>query len=88
MVGMTSFKRTDTDRVSPRQAAERLTDIAYALTVGGPLQLTVGHERVTVPLGHELRMQRGLSASGDCVELELQLSWPASPSARGPGGSR
>lgn len=71
------FTRTDNDRMSPKQAAERLTDIAYALTAGGPLQLTLARERLTVPLAHELRLQRNLEADGDRVRLELQLSWPA-----------
>ena len=80
MVGAMTFARTDRVRVSPQQAAERLTDIAYALVAGGPLQLTVDHERLTVPLGDEVRMQRDLKSDGDRVQLELQLSWSAGPS--------
>jgi amphi-Trp domain-containing protein len=75
-----TFERTDRARVSPQQAAERLTDIAYALVAGGPLELTVDHERVTVPLGDEVRMQRDLKPDGDRHQLELQLSWSAGPS--------
>jgi amphi-Trp domain-containing protein len=77
---------TDGDRVSPRQAAERLTDIAYALAAGGPLELTVDRERLRVPVGHELRMRRDLTARGDRVHLELRLSWstePPGPTASG-----
>jgi amphi-Trp domain-containing protein len=75
-----TFERTDRLRVSPQQAAERLTDIAYALVAGGPLELTVDHERVTFPLGDEVRMQRDLKSDGDRHELEVQLSWSAGPS--------
>lgn len=75
-----TFERTDRVRVSPQQAAERLTDIAYALVAGGPLELTVDHERVTVPLGDEVRMQRDLKSDGDRHQLELQLYWSAGPS--------
>jgi amphi-Trp domain-containing protein len=74
---MTSFERTATVCVSPQEAAERLTDIAYALIAGGRLQLTVDRGRVTVPLGDELRMRHDLTSDGACVRLELQLSWSA-----------
>jgi amphi-Trp domain-containing protein len=79
-VAMQSFEPTDRLRVSPQQAAERLTDIAYALVAGGTLQLTVGGERLTVPLGDELRMQDDLTSDGGHVRLELQLSWTVGPS--------
>ena len=79
MVGAMTFERRDRLRVSPQQAAERLTDIAYALVAGGPLELTVDHERVTVPLGDEVRLQRDLQSDGDRYRLALQLSWSAGP---------
>ena len=31
---MTDFKHSDRERLSPNRAAERLVDLAYALTVG------------------------------------------------------
>ena len=77
---MQSFERTDTIFVSPQQAAERLTDIAYALIAGGPLQLTVDSERVTVPLRDDVQIRRDLRSDGDRVRLELQLTWSAGPS--------
>jgi hypothetical protein len=79
---MHSYKATDRDRVSPQQAAERLTDIAYSLIAGGPLELTVDRERLTVPLGRDLHMQRDLHADGERVELDVRLTW----SAAGPDG--
>jgi amphi-Trp domain-containing protein len=65
------------ERVSRRQAAERLIDIAYALTAGGPLELIEAGRRITVPIEKELRLERCLRSNGDRIELELQLSWPA-----------
>jgi len=75
---MRDLKRTDRDRLSPRQAAERLTDLAYALAAGGPLELIVDHERLSVPLGDVLRMRRDLSSDGERIDFELRLSWSAS----------
>ena len=73
---MTQFKQDE--RVSRQQAAERLIDIAYALTAGGPLELIAAGRRITVPvIEKELRLERCLRSNGDRIELELQLSWPA-----------
>jgi amphi-Trp domain-containing protein len=84
MAVVNDFKRSDSERVSREQAAERLIDVAHALTAGGPLELTLERERLSVPLGADVRLERGLKASGDCVELELDLTWStaaASPPA-------
>ena len=72
---MTEFKQEE--RVSRQQAAERLIDIAYALTAGGPLELISAGRRITVPVEKELRLERCLRSNGDRVELGLELSWPA-----------
>jgi hypothetical protein len=85
---MRDAKRTDGDSVSPRQAAERLTDLAYGLTAGGPLELTVNHERRSVPLGDELRLHRALTVDGERVHLDLRLSWSAHPPRRRHDGTR
>ena len=79
---MTAFSRSDRDSLPPRQAAERLTDIAYALATGGPLELTVDHERLRVPLGDEVRIRRHLTSDGNRVELELLLSWSQEANGR------
>ena len=71
---MTAFKD---ERLSRQQAAERLIDIAYALTAGGPLELSSAGRRITVPVEKELRLEQRLRSNGDRVELELELSWPA-----------
>jgi amphi-Trp domain-containing protein len=72
---MGDFKHTEAERVSRQEAAERLIDIAYALTAGGPLELSAAGRRVTVPVGNEMQLERGLKSKGDQVELELELSW-------------
>jgi amphi-Trp domain-containing protein len=65
------------ERLSRQQAAERLIDIAYALTAGGPLELIAAGRRITVPVDNELRLERWLRSNGDRIELELELSWSA-----------
>jgi amphi-Trp domain-containing protein len=72
---MSDFKQEE--RLSRHRAAERLIDIAYGLTAGGPLELSAGGRRITVPVGNELRMERQLRSAGDRVTLELELSWTA-----------
>ena len=72
---MTEFNQDE--RVSRQQAAERLIDIAYALTAGGPLELIEAGRRITVPVEKELHLEQRLRSNGDRVELEVELSWPA-----------
>jgi amphi-Trp domain-containing protein len=71
---MGDLERKDKERTSRQKAAEHLIDLAYALTAGGSLQLTVGGGRVTVPLADELRLERGVKAKGNHVELEVPAS--------------
>ena len=73
---MSDFKHED-ERLSRREAAERLIDIAYALTAGGPIELSASGRRITVAVAKELRLERELKSEGDQVELDLQLSWSA-----------
>jgi amphi-Trp domain-containing protein len=70
---MSHFKHEE--RLSRQRAAERLIDIAYALTAGGPLELSAGGHRVTVPVANELRLLRELKSNGDQAALELELTW-------------
>jgi amphi-Trp domain-containing protein len=65
------------ERLSPREAAERLVDIAYALTAGGTLELRAGDEQVRVPIGAEVRLKRESKPNGDRIEVEVWLSWSA-----------
>jgi amphi-Trp domain-containing protein len=72
---MPEFKQDEW--LSRQEAAERLIDIAYALTAGGPLELFAAGRRITVPVDKELRLERWLRSNGDRMELELELSWSA-----------
>jgi amphi-Trp domain-containing protein len=72
---MSDFKHKAKERVSRQQAAERLTDIAYALTAGPPLELSVDHQRISVPVPDDLLLEYEMTSKGDDVELEVDLSW-------------
>ena len=72
---MSDFKQEE--RLSRQRAAERLMDIAYGLAAGGPLELSAGGRRITVPVGNELLLERELKSRGERVTLELELSWSA-----------
>jgi amphi-Trp domain-containing protein len=74
---MSDFKHKEEERLSRHQAAERLIDIAFALTAGQPLELRAAGRRITVPVGNELRLERELNSRGEQVTLELELSWSA-----------
>ncbi len=65
----------DEEWLSRQRAAERLIDIAYALTAGDPLQLNMAGRRLKVPVANELHLECELRSSGDRVELELGLTW-------------
>jgi amphi-Trp domain-containing protein len=65
------------ERLSPREAAERLVDIAYALTAGGTLELRAGDEQVNVPIAAEVRLKRKSKPNGDRIEVDVWLSWSA-----------
>ena len=71
---MNESKKENGERLSRQQAAERLTDVAYALLTGGQLRLD-GDRHVTVPIVDEVVLKRNGKANGDRVELELGLSW-------------
>jgi amphi-Trp domain-containing protein len=72
---MGDFKHKEAERLSRQQVAERLIDIAYALTAGGPLELSATGRRITVPVAKEMLLERELKSRGDRVELDLELSW-------------
>ena len=65
------------EHVSRQQAAERLVDIAYALTTGGTLELRTEAEEVTVPIAEEVLLRRESKSSGEGVEVEVRVSWCA-----------
>jgi amphi-Trp domain-containing protein len=72
---MGDFKHKEAEQLTPQQAAERLIDIAYALTAGGPLELNGTGRRISVPVAGEVRLERELKSKGDQVELEIELTW-------------
>ena len=72
---MTQFDRVD--EVSPRQAAEYLVDIAYALAAGDMVELRSSTGRVHVPVGDHLVIARRSIQDGDRVELAIELRWSA-----------
>jgi amphi-Trp domain-containing protein len=72
---VTEFKHEE--RVSRQQAAERLADIAYALTAGGTLELRTSGEQVRVPIANEVLVKRETRSNGDRVDVELVLTWSA-----------
>lgn len=72
---MTEFKHEE--QVSRQQAAERLADIAYALTAGGTLELRTSGEQVRVPVANEVLVKRETRSTGDRVEVEVVLTWSA-----------
>lgn len=72
---MTEFRQEET--ISREQAAERLIDIAYALTAGGTLELRNGGRQVSVPVADEVLLKRESNADGGRVTVEVELTWLA-----------
>jgi amphi-Trp domain-containing protein len=72
---VTGFRHEE--RVSRQQAAERLADIAYALTAGGTLELRTKGEQVKVQVAEEVLVRRESTVNGDRVKVEVELSWSA-----------
>ena len=73
------------ERLPRQRAAERLIDLAYALTGGETLQLRHDAEHVTVAVADEVHMIRRSTSEGDRVEvaIELSWSWPHGPDPSG-----
>jgi amphi-Trp domain-containing protein len=65
------------EHLSRQQAAERLVDIAYALTAGAPLELRLDGEQVRVPVTDEVHLMRRSTSKGDRVEVKVELKWCA-----------
>jgi hypothetical protein len=79
---MNDFKHSDCERLSPNLAAERLVDLAYALTVGGRMEIHVAGERVSDPVGREVVLESASESKGREVKLELALTWSMPESCR------
>jgi hypothetical protein len=76
---MTDFKHSK--RLSRRQAAERLTDVAYALVVRSPVALQIDGQRVVVPDAEELLVQWDVGYADGRLQLEMVVRWPGSERA-------
>ena len=72
---MSDFNLRDEERLSSRQVAERLVDIAYALTAGRPLELNLARPQDHGSDGRRASSGAQLKSDGDRVELELDLTW-------------
>jgi amphi-Trp domain-containing protein len=72
---VTEFKHEE--RLPRERAAERLADIAYALTAGGTLDIRTGGEQVRVPVADDVVLTRGSRTSGGRVVIEVRLTWSA-----------
>lgn len=70
---MTDFKHIE--RISRQQAAERLTDVAYALVVGSPVTLQIDGERVLVPDAEELLVQWDVAYADGRLQLQMEVRW-------------
>jgi amphi-Trp domain-containing protein len=74
----------DEERLSRREAAERLTDIAYGLTSGGPIELTINGRSVKLPVGEDLVLRRESGSNQGRTRLELELSWSTATVPKAP----
>ena len=75
---------SDEEQLSPRETAERLTDIAYELTAGGPIEMRIDGRSVKLPVGDDLVLKRGSTSDGVRTRLELELSWSTTPVSKVP----
>jgi amphi-Trp domain-containing protein len=72
---VTDFKHAE--QISRQEAAERLADIAYALTAGGALDLRTHEKQVRVPVANEVCVRRESRSAGGRVEVQVVLTWSA-----------
>ena len=81
---------THEEHLTRRQAAERLVDIAYALTAGATLELRTHDEHVNVPVADELVLERTSTTDGERVDVHIRLSWSGAqtPDPRANGARR
>jgi amphi-Trp domain-containing protein len=86
----TAAEFTHEERLSRQQAAERLVDLAYALTAGAGLELRTHREHLNVPVADEVILKRASTADGERVDVHIQLSWSAAwtPDPRANGARR
>jgi amphi-Trp domain-containing protein len=66
---------SDEERLSRQEAAERLTDIAYGLTSGGPIETRIEGLSVRLPVGDDLVLKCASGSNQRRTRLQLELSW-------------
>ena len=65
-----------TERMSRRQVAERLTDVAYALVARSPVALQIDGQRIVVPDAEELWVQWDVGYADGRLQLQMEVGWP------------
>jgi len=75
---------SDEERLSRQEAAERLTDLAYGLTSGGPIELRIGGRSVKLPVGDDLLLKRESGSNQGRTRLQLELSWSTATVPKAP----
>jgi hypothetical protein len=71
---LNASKHENSECLSRQQAAEQLTDVAYALLTGDPVRLGP-EQQVMVPIADEIVLRRASRRDGARVQLALELSW-------------
>jgi amphi-Trp domain-containing protein len=79
---------SDEERLSRREAAERLTDIAYGLTSGGPIELRIDGHSLKLPVGDDLVLKRESASNEGRTRLELELRWSTALVSNAPSPPR
>jgi hypothetical protein len=69
------------EHVTRVEAAQRLVDIAYALTGGDTLELRHDASHVTVPVSDDVVLVRRTTSTGDEIVVDVLVTWsvPAVP---------
>lgn len=79
---MADFSHRENERLSRRQVAERLVDLAYVLTTGGALDVSIRGEPASVAVPDHLTFARASGSEGDLVRVGLELSWSSGAERR------
>ncbi len=75
---------SDEERLSRQEAAERLTDIAYGLIAGGPIELRIDGRSLKLPVGDDLVLKRESGSNQGRTRLQLELSWSTATGPKAP----
>ena len=69
------------EQVTRVEAAQRLVDIAYALTGGDTFELRHEGAHITVPVSDDVVLVHRTTSTGDEIEVDVLVTWsaPAAP---------